>query len=65
MAERLARRDLMRNDRRCCVECSHLGNAGRCPAAAAGRLLHTDRRHVPVIDLFQRCEGFGLRKEMQ
>ena len=65
LADRLERRDMEGDDRRACVECSHLGNGGRCLAAAAGRLRNTDRRHEPVLDLLQRCEGFGLRKGMQ
>lgn len=61
-ADRLERRDADGDDRRMCVECSHLGDSGRCIAAAAGRLRNTDRRHEPVPDLLQRCEAFGLRK---
>ncbi len=62
IADRLVRRDQEGDDRRMCVECSHLGERGRCLAAAAGRLSGTDRRHEPVPDILQRCEGFGLRK---
>jgi len=65
LADRLESRDFDGDDRRACVECSHLGNGGRCLAAAAGRLRNTDRRHEPVLDVLQRCEGFGLRKGMQ
>ena len=65
LADRLDRRDLDGDDRRVCVECSHLGNGGRCLAAATGRLRNTDKRLEPVLDLLQRCEAFGLRKGMQ
>ena len=65
LADRLELRDMEGDDRRACIECSHLGNGGRCLAAAAGRLRNTDRRHEPVLDLLQRCESFGLRKGMQ
>ena len=58
----LKQRDARGDDMRMCVECTHLGDAGRCIAAAAGRLRHADRRHEPVPDLLQRCEAFGLRK---
>lgn len=58
----LKQRDARGDDMRMCVECTHLGDTGRCIAAAAGRLRQTDRRHEPVPDLLQRCEAFGLRK---
>ncbi len=61
-AERLRTRDRQGDDRRMCLECSHLGDSGRCLAAATGRLRHADRRHEPVPDLLQSCEAFGLRK---
>ena len=61
-ADRLDRRDAEADDRRMCVECSHLSDSGRCVAAAMGRLRGADRRHEPVPDLLQRCEAFGLRK---
>ena len=61
-ADRLERRDAEGADMRMCIECSHLGDSGRCIAAATGRLRNADRRHEPVADLLQRCEAFGLRK---
>lgn len=61
-ADQLAQRDEGGDDRRMCVECSHLGDSGRCVAAATGRLRNVDRRYEPVPDLLQRCEAFGLRK---
>lgn len=61
-ADRLAQRDAHGDDRRMCVECSHLGDSGRCVAAATGRLGNVDRRYEPVPDVLQRCEAFGLRK---
>ena len=64
-AERLQMRDAEEDDRRICIECSHLTERGRCLAAAAGRIKGTDRHHEPVLDLLHRCEGFGLRKGMQ
>ena len=62
LAERLTLRDRECGDRRMCVECSHLGDGGRCLAAAAGRVPGADRRLEPVTTLLQRCEAFGLRK---
>jgi hypothetical protein len=62
IAERLVRRDRDGDDRRMCVECSFLGNSGRCIAAATGRLKGVDRRLEPVPDILQRCEAFGERK---
>ena len=61
-ADRLERRDAEGDPRRMCIECSHLGDSGRCIAAATGRLRNADRRHEPVANLLQRCEAFGLRK---
>ncbi len=61
-ADRLERRDAEDDPRRMCIECTHLGDSGRCIAAATGRLRNADRRHEPVADLLQRCEAFGLRR---
>jgi hypothetical protein len=61
-ADRLRTRDSEGDDRRMCLECSHLGDSGRCVAASMGRLRSADRRLEPVPDLLQRCEAFGLRK---
>ncbi len=61
-ADRLERRDAEGDPRRMCIECTHLGDSGRCIAAATGRLRSADRRHEPVADLLQRCEAFGLRR---
>lgn len=62
LAERLMLRDREGDDRRLCLECSWLGDTGRCLAAAAGRLPGADRRLEPVQTILQRCEAFGLRK---
>lgn len=60
LAERLILRDREQDDRRMCVECSHLGERGRC-LAAAERLQDADRRLEPVPTILQRCDAFGLR----
>jgi hypothetical protein len=62
LAELLALRDARGDDRRMCVECTHLGDRGRCLAAAAGRLPGADRRLEPVQTILMRCMAFGLRK---
>ena len=62
LAERLKLRDRDGDKRRLCLECSWLGDTGRCPAAAAGRLPGADGRLKPVQTILQRCEAFGLRK---
>lgn len=62
LAEKLTRRDADGDDRRMCVECSHLGDHGRCLAAAAGRIPGSDRRMEPDSVILQRCPAFGLRK---
>ena len=62
LAERLTLRDRDGNDRRLCLECTWLGDTGRCLAAAAGRIPGADRRLEPVQTILQRCGAFGLRK---
>ena len=62
LAERLTLRDRDGDDRRLCLECTWLGDTGRCLAAATGRIPGTDRRLEPVQTILQRCGAFGLRK---
>ena len=62
LADRLRFRDQEGDDRRLCLECSHLGTHGRCIAAATGRLPGASARLEPVQTILQRCEAFGLRK---
>lgn len=62
LAERLTLRDRDADDRRLCLECTWLGDTGRCLAAATGRIPGADRRLEPVQTIFQRCGAFGLRK---
>jgi len=62
LAERLTLRDRDGDDRRYCLECTWLGDTGRCLAAATGRIPGADRRLEPVQTILQRCVAFGLRK---
>lgn len=62
LAERLTLRDRDGDDRRLCLECTWLGDTGRCLAAATGRIPGTGRRVEPVQTILQRCSAFGLRK---
>lgn len=62
LAEKLTLRDRYGDDRRLCLECTWLGDTGRCLAAATGRLPGADRRLEPVQTILQRCRAFGLRK---
>lgn len=62
LADQLVQRDRAGDDRRLCLECTWLGETGRCIAAANGRLPGADRRLEPVQTILQRCEAFGLRK---
>lgn len=62
LADLLLVRDRQQDDRRLCIECTHLGERGRCLAAAAGRLAGTDRHHEPVQTILQRCPAFRLQK---
>ena len=58
LADRLALRDQQRDDRRMCIECSHLQASGGCFAATHGWLPGTSRRHEPAPVILQRCEQF-------
>ncbi len=62
LAERLTLRDRDGDDRRLCLECTWLGDTGRCLAAATGRIPGADRRLEPAQTILQRCGAFGLRK---
>ena len=62
LAERLTLRDRDGDDRRLCLECTWLGDTGRCLAAATGRIPGADRRLEPVQTILQCCGAFGLRK---
>ena len=62
LAERLTLRDRQHDDHRLCLECTWLGDTGRCLAAATGRIPGADRRLEPVQTILQRCGAFGLRK---
>ena len=62
LADRLTLRDRDGDDRRLCLECTWLGDTGRCLAAATGRIPGADRRLEPVQTILQRCGAFGLRK---
>ena len=62
LAERLTLRDRDSDDRRLCLECSWLGDKGRCLAASSGRLPDVGRRHKPAQTLLHRCGAFGLRR---
>lgn len=62
LAEKLLIRDREGDDRRLCLECTYYESAGRCVAAATGRLPGVSARLEPVPTVLQRCEAFGLRK---
>ena len=62
LAERLTLRDRDGDDRRLCLECTWLGDTGRCLAAATGRIPGADRRLEQEQTILQRCDAFGLRK---
>ena len=62
LAERLTLRDRDGDDRRLCLECTWLGDTGRCLAATTGRIPGADRRLEPLQTILQRCPAFGLGK---
>lgn len=58
LAGRLALRDADDDERRVCLECTHLQSDGGCYAARQGWLHATPRNFTPVRDLLQRCDRF-------
>lgn len=59
IADRLARRDQERDERRLCIECAHLQQDGGC---FAGKTFSPDPLapvRWPVKFVFQRCRGFA------
>jgi hypothetical protein len=58
ITDHLMLRDRQRDDRRMCLECSHLDRSGRCSAARAGRLPGAGRDLQPVKVALMRCPGF-------
>jgi hypothetical protein len=62
LAESLTLRDRDGDDRRLCLECTWLGETGKCLAAASGRIAGADRRLEPMQTMLQRCPAFGIRK---
>lgn len=65
LAERLHLRDVQDDDRRMCLECSHLDARGRCRAAEAGAVLGADPRLEPVPTILMRCEAFELHEGLR
>lgn len=62
LAERMQARDRDRDDRRMCIECTHLQQDGGCFAARQGWLHATPRNFTPVRTLLQRCDQFDWAK---
>jgi hypothetical protein len=58
IAESLVRRDRERDDRRMCVECSHLQRDGGCFSARQGWIHGATKRMEPVLTILARCESF-------
>jgi hypothetical protein len=62
IAESLIARDRDRDDRRLCIECSHLQRDGGCFAARQGWIHGASRQLTPVQNVLQRCERFDWAK---
>ncbi|MDP3139826.1 MAG: hypothetical protein Q8N17_26255 [Burkholderiaceae bacterium] len=62
LADRLALRDQEKDDRRVCLECEHLQNAGTCFAAQQGWMRSVSTHLAPVRDLLGRCTHFSAWK---
>lgn len=61
LAETLRQRDDDFDDRRLCLECSHLQRDGGCFAARQGWIHGAATYLVPVPTMLQRCEHFELQ----
>ena len=62
LVDRLALRDQECDDRRVCIECSHLAKDGGCFAARQGWIRVADRRLTPIKTMLARCECFEWLK---
>lgn len=62
LAELLLLRDADRDDRRMCIECSHLQRDGGCFAARQGWIFGATTNLTPVPDMLQRCERFEWQR---
>lgn len=62
LADMLTIRDRQRDEQRVCLECSQLGDAGRCLAAAAGRHPEPDRWLKPDPTVLRHCEMFAMKR---
>jgi hypothetical protein len=62
LADRLARRDQEKDDRRMCIECDNLQKTGDCRKATKESLADTyGPTHFPVKTILQRCTAFKWR----
>jgi hypothetical protein len=61
LAELLVLRDADMDDRRMCIECSHLQRDGGCFAARQG-WINAAPYLTPVQTMLQRCERFEWQK---
>jgi hypothetical protein len=58
LAETLRARDADADDRRMCIECTHLQRDGGCFAARQGWIHGAALNLAPVQTMLQRCERF-------
>lgn len=65
LAGRLGRRDVKTDDRRLCLECCHLSGAEDARRCANWRVTGMRGPAIPgeLVDLLQRCAGFGGQAE--
>jgi len=60
-ADRLADRDMDRDERRLCIECANLQRSGICFAATQGKIPGVAKNWTPVQDILQRCTTFKFQ----
>lgn len=61
IADRLARRDQEKDDRRMCIECDFLQKTGDCFKATKDLSNPNGPTHFPVKTILQRCTAFKWR----
>jgi hypothetical protein len=50
------------DNRRRCIECGNLNDAGACLAAQRGQII-ARRRYTPISELLRRCEGYAPMRD--
>lgn len=57
----LENRDADKDDRRMCLECTHLQRANRCWQVQQGNMRGVSAKHEPVTTILSRCDYFQFQ----